>query len=83
MTQLTIASLKVVAFCDIDEKKIGRTYRTKEMCSDDRPGIPIIHFSKATPPILTCVALDRTNDAFEANVRSLGLVEGRNLFYFS
>ena len=30
--------------------------------------MPIVHFSEAQPPVVICVALDRTDGAFEANL---------------
>ena len=33
-------------------------------------------------PILCCVALDRTNGQFEANLNSLQLIEGDDYFHF-
>jgi glycosyltransferase involved in cell wall biosynthesis len=67
---------KVTAFCDVDEKKIGTVYEFFEY------RVPILHFSQATPPFITCVALDRTDGAFEANLASLGLTEGEGYYHF-
>lgn len=38
--------------------------------------------SQAAPPFVTCVALDRTDGAFEANLASLGLTEGNDFYHF-
>ena len=42
----------------------------------------MLHFTQANPPFVTCVALDRTGGAFEANLASLGLAEGKDFYYF-
>jgi len=62
---------KVTAWLDVDIRKIGRTLE----------GRPILHFSQAQPPLVTCVALDRTNGAFEGNLDSLNLRPGEDFFY--
>ena len=66
---------KVTAFCDVDPKKLGE-YQYFEH------HVPVVHFAEASPPFVTCVALDRTDGAFEANLASLGLVEGRDFYHF-
>lgn len=67
----------MVAFCDVNEKKIGTHYHN----AITKHSVPIIHFRDAKPPIVCCVALDRTGGKFEANVRSVGLTEGVNLWH--
>uniref|UniRef100_A0A7S2N8V8 Uncharacterized protein n=1 Tax=Haptolina brevifila TaxID=156173 RepID=A0A7S2N8V8_9EUKA len=67
---------RVAAFCDVDMKKIGTSYQYFEH------HVPIVSFEAAHPPFVTCVALDRTNGAFEANLASLGLVEGVDYYHF-
>ena len=69
------AKAKVVAFCDVDPAKVG-TYQ----CFEYR--VPVLHFTEARPPFVTCVALDRTEGAFEANLASLQLVEGEDYWHF-
>jgi len=69
---------KVVAFCDVDPKKIG----TKYVNSQTHHQVPIIHFSEAKPPIVMCVALDRTNGEFEKIVAGLGFTEGVDYWQF-
>ena len=44
--------------------------------------MPVVHFAEATPPFVTCVALDRTGGAFEANLASLHLKEGEDYWHF-
>mmetsp|Transcript_13972 Transcript_13972/g.37505 ORF Transcript_13972/g.37505 Transcript_13972/m.37505 type:complete len:378 (+) Transcript_13972:817-1950(+) len=64
---------KVQAFLDIDTKKIARGLLH---------GKPVRHFLTARPPIVACVALDRTNGDFERNVKLIGsLIPGINLFF--
>eukprot|EP00937_MAST-01D_sp_MAST-1D-sp2_P003127 g3127.t1 len=71
----------VRAFCDVDPKKIGTRYvngATGMACD-------VVHFERAVPPILVCVALDR-GGALESNVAQLaaakGLREGVDLIHF-
>ena len=67
---------RVRAFCDVDAKKVGTTYQYFEH------HVPIVGFREAAPPFVTCVALDRTDGAFEANLASLGLKEGEDYYLF-
>ena len=67
---------RVAAFVDVDPAKVGTTYQYFEWT------VPVRHFSEARPPLVTCVALDRTGGAFEANLASLGLTEGVDYYYF-
>ena len=67
---------KVQAFCDVDARKVGTTYQFYEF------SVPVVHFQEATPPFVTCVAMDRTNGAFEANLASLHLVQGVDYWLF-
>ena len=67
---------KVVAFCDVDVNKVGTTYQYYAHT------VPVIHFRDAKPPIVTCVATERTDGAFEANLASLGLEEGVDYYLF-
>jgi hypothetical protein len=70
---------RVAAFCDIDPSKIGTAYH----CPHTRVNVPIVHFRDAKPPIVLCVALNRTAGEFEANVASLGLKEGVEFWHFA
>ena len=67
---------RVTAFCDVDPAKVGSVYQFFEW------HVPILHFREAQPPFVTCVALDRTDGAFEANLASLGLTEGVDFYFF-
>jgi len=74
---------KVVAFCDVDVKKVGTNYINSAMPADLRRPVPVVHWTKAVSPLVTCVALDRTKNEFETNIASLNLTEGVDLFYFN
>ena len=67
---------RVTAFCDVDPNKVGTPYQYFEWF------VPVVHFRDVRPPFVTCVALDRTGGAFEANLASLGLTEGVDYFLF-
>ena len=70
----------MTAFCDVDPAKVGVPYQYFEW------SVPVVHFEDVRPPFVTCVALDRTAGAFEANLASLsaslGLTEGVDYFLF-
>ncbi|GBN50202.1 UDP-GlcNAc:betaGal beta-1,3-N-acetylglucosaminyltransferase-like protein 1 [Araneus ventricosus] len=75
---------KVQAFCDVDRKKIAKGVYIYEESKDlPKPRIPIVHFSKASPPFIICVKIDMTAGVFEQNLSSLHLVEGIDYFHFS
>ncbi|XP_070581001.1 queuosine-tRNA galactosyltransferase-like [Ptychodera flava] len=75
---------KVVAFCDVDIKKITKgVYIYEESKEQPKPRVPIIHFSDAKPPFIICVKLDLTGGNFEANLASLNLTEGINYYHFN
>lgn len=48
---------KIVCFCDVDDKKIGKDYFN----SYTGLKLPIIHWSKVKPPFICCVAMNRTS----------------------
>jgi len=49
---------KVICFCDVDVKKIKQgVYIYENSPQRPKPRIPIIHFSKAQPPLVICVKL--------------------------
>ncbi|XP_045840041.1 UDP-GlcNAc:betaGal beta-1,3-N-acetylglucosaminyltransferase-like protein 1 isoform X2 [Meles meles] len=78
------ARRKVVAFCDVDEKKIGKGFYCYEDSQErPKPRVPILHFRAARPPFVICVKLDLTGGAFEDNLRSLHLREGQDFLHFS
>ncbi|XP_065898682.1 queuosine-tRNA galactosyltransferase-like isoform X3 [Dysidea avara] len=75
---------KVVAFCDVDVKKIHKGfYIYEESETVPKPKVPIIHFTEARPPLLICVKWGLTGGGFEENLASLNLVEGRDYYLFS
>ncbi|KAM9597828.1 queuosine-tRNA galactosyltransferase isoform 2-T3 [Trichechus inunguis] len=75
---------KVVAFCDVDERKIKKGFYCYEDSQErPKPRVPILHFRAAQPPFIICVKLDLTGGAFEDNLRSLHLQEGQDFFHFS
>ncbi|XP_041501755.1 UDP-GlcNAc:betaGal beta-1,3-N-acetylglucosaminyltransferase-like protein 1 isoform X4 [Microtus oregoni] len=82
---LTAASrCKVVAFCDVDENKIGKGFYCHEESQErPKPKVPILHFQAARSPFVICVKLDLTGGAFEDNLKSLNLQEGRDFVHFS
>ena len=67
------------ALADVDPRKIGTEYEVEE----GGVRVPVIHFSAVVPPVVVCVARGRTGGALERNVRSVGLVEGDNCWFFS
>ncbi|XP_048222177.1 UDP-GlcNAc:betaGal beta-1,3-N-acetylglucosaminyltransferase-like protein 1 isoform X1 [Perognathus longimembris pacificus] len=75
---------KVVAFCDVDRNKIKKGFYCYEDAQErPKPQIPILHFRAAQPPFVICVKLDLTGGAFEDNLKSLHLQEGRDFLHFS
>ncbi|XP_077109706.1 queuosine-tRNA galactosyltransferase isoform X3 [Ranitomeya variabilis] len=75
---------KVLAFCDVDVKKISKGFYTFEESEEHpKPRIPVLHFSEAKPPFIICVKLDLTGGGFEDNLRSLNLKEGEDYYHFS
>ncbi|XP_015445146.1 UDP-GlcNAc:betaGal beta-1,3-N-acetylglucosaminyltransferase-like protein 1 isoform X4 [Pteropus alecto] len=78
------ARAKVVAFCDVDENKIKKGFYCYEDSKErPKPRVPIVHFRDARPPFVICVKLDLTEGAFEDNLQSLNLREGRDFLHFS
>ncbi|XP_078510824.1 queuosine-tRNA galactosyltransferase isoform X1 [Lissotriton helveticus] len=75
---------KVVAFCDVSERRISKGFYTYEESKErPQPKIPIQHYKDANPPFIICVKLDLTNGNFEENLQSLNLKEGVDYFHFS
>ncbi|CAG0885265.1 unnamed protein product [Darwinula stevensoni] len=75
---------KVVAFCDVDSKKIANGFYIYEESSEvPKPRVPILHFRDASPPFVICVKLDLTGGEFEKNLQSLHLIEGKDYYLFS
>lgn len=49
---------KVVAFCDVDVKKIGSFYTYEEAAEKPpKPRVPILHFKDTTPPLIICMKM--------------------------
>ncbi|XP_012658279.1 UDP-GlcNAc:betaGal beta-1,3-N-acetylglucosaminyltransferase-like protein 1 [Otolemur garnettii] len=75
---------KVAAFCDVDENKIQKGFYCHEDSEErPKPRVPILHFREAQPPFIICMKLDLTGGAFEDNLQSLHLQEGRDFLLFS
>ncbi|XP_003744948.1 UDP-GlcNAc:betaGal beta-1,3-N-acetylglucosaminyltransferase-like protein 1 [Galendromus occidentalis] len=75
---------KVVAFCDVDAKKISKgIYIFEESATTPKPRIPIIHFSHAKAPLVICVKIDLTGGGLEENLASLHLEEGQDYIHFA
>ena len=75
---------RVRAFCDVDPRKVDRgEYYNPDL----RLRVPIVHFTAVEAPFVCCVALGRTEGAFERNVASIararGLVEGVDFYFFN
>lgn len=74
---------KVVAFADVDVKKIAqKVYTFAECKSKKKPTVPIIHYNDLKPPVVICVKLGLTNGAFERNLESMCLTEGVDYVHF-
>ncbi|XP_073463060.1 queuosine-tRNA galactosyltransferase isoform X3 [Aquarana catesbeiana] len=75
---------KVMAFCDVDCKKICKGFYTHEESEKrPKPKIPILHFKEAKPPFIICVKLDLTGGGLEENLHSLNLKEGTDYYHFN
>lgn len=74
----------VIAFCDINPKLVGKSYRHyNEKLRRETNIVPIISYKDVKPPIVICVKLDLSGGAFENNLNSLRLEEGRDYIMFS
>ncbi|XP_041364831.1 UDP-GlcNAc:betaGal beta-1,3-N-acetylglucosaminyltransferase-like protein 1 isoform X3 [Gigantopelta aegis] len=75
---------KVVAFCDVDSKKISKGFYIYEESKEKlKPKIPIIYYTNVKPPIVVCVKMGLTGGGFETNLASLNLVEGKDYHHFN
>ena len=77
---------KVLALCDVDNKKINKGFYTCELIKGDDgkpPKVPIVHFKEARKPFIICVKLGLSNGAFEDNLASLFLEEGKDFYHFN
>lgn len=85
---------KVIAFCDVDEKKISKqwyTYERNGLDSEDRisrltkgvkPKVPICHFRSAHPPFIICLKFGLFSGNLDQHLDSLDLKEGIDYVYF-
>lgn len=74
---------QVTAFCDVDPKLIGTTFNHYEpKLRKTLRNIPIISYLNLKPPVIICMKLDLTDGAFEQNLESMNLVEGRDYILF-
>lgn len=74
---------KVMAFADVDAKKIAKKWYTYEEYEGPRkPKVAVIHFSDLKPPVVICVKLGLSNGNFERNLNSLNLREGLDFVHF-
>ena len=75
---------RIAAMCDVDEAKLARG-EYHNAATGLR--LPVVPWRDAAPPVVCCVALGRTDGAFEANVASWaaarGLREGRDYYFFN
>ncbi|KAG0719131.1 UDP-GlcNAc:betaGal beta-1,3-N-acetylglucosaminyltransferase-like protein 1 [Chionoecetes opilio] len=79
----TEAQNKVVAFCDVDAKKVNTFYTYEASPDRVKPRVPILHFTKARPPLVICMKLELTGGKFEENLASLKLQEGKDYHLFN
>lgn len=77
------AQRKVVAFCDVDAKKVNSFYTYEESPERPKPKVPIVHFTEAHPPLVICMKLELTGGKFEENLASLQLEEGKDYHLFN
>ncbi|XP_050175029.1 UDP-GlcNAc:betaGal beta-1,3-N-acetylglucosaminyltransferase-like protein 1 isoform X1 [Myiozetetes cayanensis] len=65
---------KVIAFCDVDEKKITKGFYTYEESEErPKPKVPVCHFRDAVPPFIICVKLVSVTLCFTCSSRICSL----------
>ncbi|XP_065161041.1 queuosine-tRNA galactosyltransferase-like isoform X2 [Atheta coriaria] len=75
---------KVIAFCDVDVKKIKRKYCPYDpILRKAGKTVDIVHFKEAKPPFIICMKQDLTKGVFEDNLKSLNLIENTDYIFFS
>ena len=75
---------KVIAFCDVDEKKIAQGFYThQESEFRPKPQVPIVHYSQVEKPIIICIKLGLTHGQFEEYLETCDLVEGKDYYHFN
>ncbi|XP_063707714.1 UDP-GlcNAc:betaGal beta-1,3-N-acetylglucosaminyltransferase-like protein 1 [Culicoides brevitarsis] len=75
---------RVTSFCDVDPKLIGTTFNHYEPeLRKTLRNVPIVSYKEVTSPVIICMKLDLTDGAFEENLASLNMEEGRDFILFS
>uniref|UniRef100_A0A0N5AAZ0 Glyco_trans_2-like domain-containing protein n=1 Tax=Syphacia muris TaxID=451379 RepID=A0A0N5AAZ0_9BILA len=76
---------KVIAFCDVDVKKIDRGYYENYDCVARivTAKVPIISVSAVLPPVIICVKMDLSGGVFEQLLREKKWREGVDYFHFN
>lgn len=76
---------KVVAFCDVDSKKLAqKVYEQYDSNSRTITArIPIVSYEIAQPPAVICVKLDMTDGVLEKYLHDLCWTEGVHYFHLS
>lgn len=81
----SVSKKKVIAFCDVDEKKIkhGKFEEYDQKSKKVTSTVPVQHVKSARPPVIVCVKLDLTQGDLEALIDEKKWVEGKDFHYFS
>lgn len=75
---------KLVAFMDVDPKKIAQGYyEFAESPLKKKPRVPIISAEEARTPFVVCVKMDLTKGVLEESLRRLGFLEGQDYYFAS
>jgi glycosyltransferase involved in cell wall biosynthesis len=78
---------QVRAFCDVSPKIVGTTYVNHRAAPPHNLPVPVGHISAAQAPVVVCVSLRRSDERGEGelrrNVEALGLVEGKDVWFFN
>lgn len=69
---------KVAAIAEINPAKIGTMFESAAL----NVRAPIVHWREVPAPVVVCVARGRTGGELEANVRTVGLTEGVDCWFF-
>ena len=68
--------LPLVGYIDVDQKKIGRTLRRKPILSPD--DLPMTWRKYQNPILLTAVRARKAGPLIRANLKEMGLIEGKD-----